>query len=1106
MASAFPQQSQIYEDEELQLADLVTWYPTDRTTLQGLLPTYKEFEELRLEPTEVPVYGKPFKHQKFLANLMVIVPSILLTDATGTGKTTAFQSVSEMFRDNPKYGIHKVFMITKNVQLTEWMKESLVSVTNPLGYPEFNTGSVVNQMGRKKKLTQFLSSVGTTSSGDTRETPYKMHFSTYASFVNKYQSMQNKDLVQLFSGSLLIIDEIHRMLTKYLRVESINAYAELRESDDFVTGKFKFEDARSIDSEYLFVHWLVQHVHRMKKIYSTATPIINQLSRIQGLINLLRTDGQFYMDRSQWNNIGDTQEGRDYLKTIFRGYIVYTREFDNNVSFDDFGEMITVNGDSFIMDNMEMVQGGPQTRAYVNSGCKTAKVTDDVVTGVLEQTGKDDTVEIETSGLCIDQRQASMFVYPDGAIDDPNQGTNKNPNYRWTSVITRSFSHISKGPKIHDAAKNIRVRVANPELSMALRDMNVLKTLSIRFWNIITRLNAENLARKRQEMASRSWFEYMIDVNNGIEILGMTLTAHGYRQFYMREGATDPQYDYMRYAIVTAKTDPAEKTAILRTMNQPDNYDGKVIRLFIGSSTVIEGISIRNVTVFDTDPQWTDGEKYQSQSRVNRAISHTHMTAMLERGDPAMDAIVDSRGVNGYKMLTNRHGTNGTIDIETHFYNSYPYGLSSNKTIESRVYASSRILGRKIGVINRLFKEIAVNCNLNTARNFHEGDVDGTRACDYMKCGYKCDDPIAEDQQGTNLSNYMILMMDEMVNKIVNKFSSFFSGRSEYKIKKLRDTLEPSETKFMSHAIEKILMTNVSTTNRFGQSGYIRIVGDTAFFSDDYVKHDWIASTWNNSAINITACTSTEEWVFKRREALRKGDLVKEVYGSPEERFPLPVMEDLSCEPLTIWFELVVDIYYRALDGLAKIPQAVLAKYIYAMNRLVYHYAATTKDFTPLFNTINVNAQGSRINNDESHVSFIFHAITIFKIKGTTRYVSNENDIGRLADNLRFYDRSTHTWGTSSNYIYRFANILREKRLAALAIYIPLSPFIRLVIPDDSIKVVSKKRELERRKVHGVMCKGVDVRRWLIAFGHQGGGDCETLLEIATEQGKMMYT
>lgn len=1089
--------------KEIQLEDLMFEYPLDRESLQQQIPKYREFSELKLTPSEVPVYGKPFKHQEFLVKFMQIVDSVLLMDATGSGKTGSFQHTSEYFRDHPEFGINKVFMITKNIQLVEWMKESLVSVTNPLGYPEFSKpASGKSQMGRKKKLTQHLSEIGTLSNGETRTTPYRMHFSTYATFVNRFHNLGNEELVEHFSGSLIVIDEVHRILPKYITEDIVKKYAVSRTSPDFVSGQAKFADARSINDIYLFVHWLIQHVPRMKKILSSATPIINQLTRIQALINILRIDRQFYMDKYQWNQIGDTPEGIEMLKNMFRGYVAYTREFDNNVMFDEKGTLINVGGDVFTMENLQMVPGGVQERKYNSSSCGTSidDVEREIVEGSPGQIDPDST-DVKTSGLCISQRQISMFVYPDGALDD-EQG-------RWTQNETKLFRHISeKAQHVKKAgAKKIVYRAAKQVFVKILQDMDKLKELSVRFWFIIKGLKEEDILRQQRTMASRSWFIFMLYVNNAIDILGMALKAHGYKQFYMRDGTNDPSYHYRRFAIITAKTDSAEKTAILSKKNSPDNYDGKLLRLVIGSSAVMEGISFHSVTAFGADTQWTDGEEYQAQRRILRATSHIDMTNMMYRSVPSLNALVDSRGRDGYRMLMARHGVPTKISIATYLYNSYPSQLDPSQTIEARVQASSRKVGRKVGKITRALKEVSVNCNLNELRNRHRQDRPNTRNCDYMSCQYTCDKTVPEDMIGINLNNYKILNMESNILSIIDVIGRMLIEKALLTIQEIEERLKTLRlNEFLLNAVERILASNISTTNRFGDQGYIRIIGDIVFFSKDYKRHNSLPSTWTSNGLNIRTNIDPEQWLLLSVKTDKNDRYRRWILTNKGDSLPEDVKDDLSTMSLTAYFELLVDIYYRMIDNVdafTDIEKSMIThKYLSMMARMNYHYAGADSRLREIVFSKN-------IKRFDRYLLHFFHAITTFMRKGSIRYASGENDIGNIKDNMRFYDRTTHTWSYISNHVFRFVSILRTKRMKTMRYFVSIAPFVRIVIPDNVVKYVKKKRRKEKRLYHGIVCKeNAEVDDWSRSLGYRGPEDrsCATLVAVARAAGKLVYT
>lgn len=172
----------------------------------------------------------------------------------------------------------------------------------------------------------------------------------------------------------------------------------------------------------------------------------------------------------------------------------------------------------------------------------------------------------------------------------------------------------------------------------------------------------------------------------------------------------------------TGDTIPEEKARILKEVfSKPDNIDGKYIKLVLGSKVMNEGISLKNVAeVHILDVYFNLGHIDQVVGRAIRVCSH-------------------------YQQM----GENNVYP----FVNVYKYVISILNgvlTTDEELYRKAELKYLTIKRIERMMKEIAMDCAINMNNNIIREEVEEFRdcsgstscpaICDYTKCEYVCDD------------------------------------------------------------------------------------------------------------------------------------------------------------------------------------------------------------------------------------------------------------------------------------------------------------------------------------------------------------------------------
>lgn len=141
-----------------------------------------------------------------------------------------------------------------------------------------------------------------------------------------------------------------------------------------------------------------------------------------------------------------------------------------------------------------------------------------------------------------------------------------------------------------------------------------------------------------------------------------------------------------RFGVFRAST-PEENTKMLKVYNSPENRDGSLLKVIIGSPTMKEGISLlRTRQIHILDPYWNRSRTEQIMGRGVRFCSHADLPIAERR-----------------------------VDV-FHYY-AVPSEKDIGLSVDLRILQLSNEKSRKINLIETILKETAVDCERFKHRN-----------------------------------------------------------------------------------------------------------------------------------------------------------------------------------------------------------------------------------------------------------------------------------------------------------------------------------------------------------------------------------------------------
>lgn len=782
----------------IQLDDLVYLYPSqDNPRIQYITTSKREFNVLSALPQEpLPGAGGLFVHQRLIRRLMFAYDRLLLIHKAGTGKTCSAFAAAEQFQisvlnatvdfvdtylKTNKTHIRRVYYLVPNRTLVDEAIFQLVCRCTTGKYLTQKILGAQDERSRKSAIDEEIRKFYT--------------IQTHETFARRLEGLSSEDLDREFSGSLFIIDEVHLLISR--RVENTGERREVEQMR---------REARDRSFFYERFQTLFSSIKRSKIMLLTATPMIDNIREIIPLMNLILENENRMPSNLDLDNITLQQ-----IEPYFRGRISFIREADINANLIFEGEPVVSQHtirqinypSSMIVYKTRM--SDHQTESYR----RTFVGFDE---NIIEESEELEELSTLSRPFKIDARETSIFVYPDG------------------SYGSRGFMKyiINTEPDIYQGTS---------ELLQQIRTEENLYRLSSKFSRIIS------LCKN----SPGNCFIFTNFVTSSAAPLSICFQAQGFEQFTAKrsifvserdkplgprpvcppsllsesqpiERPTRPGFDKRpRFALLTSDTSVKRIETIKETFNSYENRHGEYLKVIIGTPAVQFGINLSNVIqIHLIDPWWNRSSIYQA---LNRAFRVTGFTALLE--EERKKAIQEGRDP-----------LQARINIRVFQHASYPN--DNTPSVDEILYTTAERKDILIKRLERMIKQIAIDCWINYARNIRPSDINGSPECDYQRCEYICFDTRPTPNE-YDYSSYNVLYSDEIVQDTAENIKTIFQITPTISISDLYQILSPEFQKmYIDLAIEKIISNRQLVTNRFGRQGFVLESGGILFIQEDF--------------------------------------------------------------------------------------------------------------------------------------------------------------------------------------------------------------------------------------------------------------------------------
>lgn len=845
---------------------------------------YEDIQEYRNQVCKKGAF-QPREQQALLPNFLAPdtpYKGVLLIHGVGSGKTATAIQVAEQFKDQARKYNTKVFILTFGPASKEGWKSDLLFATRD------------TYLKDQEMLTQFPKQ----ERDRRRRIAVNQAMQNYT--ILSYMTFYKKVLGEKISDKKLVGDD--KIKTSYRRDEEGNIERELvvDRIANMDNSLIIVDEAHNLTgNEYgLALKKIIERSKNLRVILLSATPMKNLADDIIELVNYLRPKNDKILREKVFT--GDKNYmmefkpgGEEYLQKMSNGYISYYRgkipyTFAKQI---DKGEVI----DGLLFTHVVQCYMEPFQLATYK---KTVEEFDDAL----------DRKSSAAANFVFPGFGKSKKIMGNFSTEGINRVLNQLSEDK-NDLLKQINSQLFKNKINKDDLMGFMEEGESKNITGNILKLDYLKSFSIKFYKCIKRLNRLVESDKGSGIA----FIYSNLVKaGGIEVFAECLRQNGYLEYqddkrnYQIEDDTidaitgltfkefskkfkDRGFNPATYLLVTGSGDEnnvddtqEEKQRIIREVyNQPDNIDGSKLKLVLGSKVMNEGVTLENVKeVHILDVHYNLGKVEQVIGRGIRMCKH-------------QNSITES---NKYP--------------EVRVYR-YVVSLKGDLSSDEKLYQKAEKKYLLVKRVERLMKEVAVDCPLLLHSNMFPEEVEKYKGCvppteenkrkgkkicpelcDFQECDVKCKDPKLNkkywdnkkktyrdlDKKEINYGTYNKKLASVEIQKVKDNIRDLYRFRSIYEynviLKKVKETLSKHqgglfETKLFNMALEDLMPETENEFNnfkdtifdKFNRPGYLIQRGKYYIFQPYDMKEQATMFDRNNISIDIESKATMENYL-----------------------------------------------------------------------------------------------------------------------------------------------------------------------------------------------------------------------------------------------------
>ena len=750
---------------------------------------------------------------------------VILMHGTGSGKTGSAILIAEQFKEQVKKYNTKIYVIVPGPNTRDNFKTEILNWT---GETYLKNKNILNQMTKVEKEREYKIALY------AAQQYYRiMSYKTFYKKVLGEKIIENKlsednkikknykkntegeierelviDRITNMDNALLIVDEAHNL--------SGNEYGEALKK-------------------------IIKNSQNLRVILLTATPMINLADEIVDLLNFLRPlDDQIQRDKiftSEKNYLMKLKDGGlDYLKDKAKGYISFYR---GNIPY-TFAKRV---------EKGKIPKGllfTPVIRCFMEPfQDKVYEKTKENLDDTLDRTSSA-AANFVFPGLNNDKNDVQGFYSTEGLNTILLQLNSDGPKLR--SLINQK---IFKNKLTKEEEENFMLESESKNVTGLILKVPYIRYFSIKFYKIIKRLAKmvegkngpstafiySNLVRAggmelfAESLRQNGYLEYQEDTKN-YDIKDDTIDYKTGKTYFQFKKEKLSNFKPATFILITGSTDETgedisevKQKIIKDVFNNPDNIDGKNIKLVLGSRVMNEGVTLKN-------------------------CSNVHLIDVFYNL-PKVEQVIG----RAIRMCVHKDSINDNNKFPKVRVYRYVVGRKGELTTDELLYKKAEEKYLLVKQVERALKESAIDCPLLLNANMFPEEVDKYKGCvaptlenvnkglnicpalcDFKECSLKCDEPKLNEKYLTgkkyrNLDNNEIdynTFNDELarfeINQVKSKVKDLYRFKHVYlydeMIKEIKKSFLPHQSSlfdsyFLDEALEEMMPKSENDFNNF---------------------------------------------------------------------------------------------------------------------------------------------------------------------------------------------------------------------------------------------------------------------------------------------------
>ena len=809
----------------MEVKDFLSTYPITQNSrdFESKLFHLKEFYDEKLSKNPQPHTSGLLKHQKVLSRFLAphtAYRNLLVVHEVGTGKTCAAFAIAEANKGVMK----RTYFISPSKDLNTQQKIELVTRCFPAEYSD------VSKAIRRRKAGNIRN----------KDLPFYT-FVTPQVLAKNIRRYSDSRVREIFSNSIFIVDEVHKIkeqgeidkegvkklqrdLSKIDRTKNSKLYREKK----LQLERKKKEQINSYNELYR----LFRVAENIKVVLMSATPMADRASEIVGLINLISPNK---LPNDAWKT-------PDILKSAMRGKVSYLKAPDNSTKKEFMSEYYDID---FSRNPMKAKNGINTTLLGIINSLDLNLVTckmSPILTAVYLRAWCNAIYKsrIDAKKYTWSENLPTQTRIPSYCKKFPpfgRQNTLAEGAKQAGLFIIGSESNKWKSPTMQDVEKDkvfygqrLRTLLSRKPESLLNGLRKIMSGSSdeekLKKLYRVSPKYAVMIRKLLEAYGTKKCFVYIIPVSgSGANMFVEILKLFGYSNFTGTKKRNRlmlgrpkqkrlPSTKGKRFLFFSGQTN-VDKTPLMNIYNQQENATGEFIQLIIGTETITQGFTIKDVQEMHiVDPPWNFSGLDQAIGRVVRKNSHEQINNILGSEVSVKlylyTAVPDLDNGVGLKF---RQEQKEIMKIDTSSEDSLAYWDSIDLKKYHRIISKDK----EIRKVERYMKESAFDCPLFYQRNVRNG-TPGSRECDYASCDYNCDNVnmdlvIGSEDIVLDSTNFDLFYESNLINTEILRLVNFFREFDHADFLTLVQNSKSKNQMIVLKALEQILVHPSSVSN-----------------------------------------------------------------------------------------------------------------------------------------------------------------------------------------------------------------------------------------------------------------------------------------------------